>query len=369
MRICYSLLALVLLISCSSEKESVSFFTSDLKDFVADTLFFEKDLETKALPLVFTYQKSGGKEMLSGMVGYKLLQYDYQTGDLMNSHSFEKEGPNGIGGFISGNLVTEEGIFFISDQKQLIYSDFDGQIKDRLPLPQVPDERLAVNFSTMRGNPMAYDKEIRTLMAADVPFVLKEPNMQYEDWVWQFDWEKRESMPVKFSYPEKYREYYDDIELGVYAHTYSPGLKTHVVSFPVSDSLLVIDSEEKRWVSSKSTSEMTFQKGVVQEFDGFTAFLPSEETSRYKWILHDPYRDLWLRYVNLETKGEKDENRRNKSSFIVHDSNFQVMAELFFDNQQIAPEGFATPDGFFFKLLNPASDDVEVYVRVIFDFW
>ncbi|PSL02034.1 DUF4221 family protein [Cecembia rubra] len=362
------LLGIVFLFSCTDSKNEAVFFTADLTDFVVDTLYLEKDTLTKSLPHELVFLEQNGKSFLFGTVGRRMYQYSYPSGKLEGTVDFEIEGPDGIGGFVSGSLITEDGIFFISDQKAIIHTDFHGKVLDRYSLPKVPEERLAVNFSVVNGNRMHYDKEKRQLILADVPFVLKEPNMVYKDWVWKYDLENRLAEPISFSYPEIYNAYYDDPELGVYAHTFLDIGNFHLVSFPVTDSLLVMDGKSTKWIGSKSTTPLIFQKGKVDQDGGYTVFSPSWKTSRYKWVIFEPMSKLILRYIDIETKVSESGKIHNKSSFILHNLDFETIAELFFDNRQIAPSGFATPNGYFFKLLNPDSDDREAYIKVGLNF-
>ncbi|TVP54083.1 MAG: DUF4221 domain-containing protein [Mongoliibacter sp.] len=364
MRYFVSVFCLILLVSCSRSKEGSVFLSADLKDYIVDTLYLEKDTLTKNLPVEFVLLEENGRHNLYGIVGSKLFKYNYQTGELISSLTFEREGPDGIGSFVSGNLVTEEGIFFISDQKHIIQTDFQGQVLERYPLPEVSEERLGSNFTTMNGNRMLYDNKNKTLIFSDVPFVLKAPNMEYENWVWKYDLAKREVEPLKFLYPIVYLEHFDDPELGIYSHAYAITDKIHVLSFPVTDSLLVIENNSSRWVKSKSSEKMVFQRGFTEQRGELTVFSPSMETSRYKWVLHDPYRELWLRYTNIETKEGGESKYVNKSSFIIHNKGLEVIGEVFFDNQKISPTGFFTKEGFYLKLLDPSSEDYEKYVRV-----
>jgi hypothetical protein len=362
------LLGLILLFSCTDSKKAATFIERDLADFIVDTLYLEKDTLTRSLPDEFTYLEQNGKRYLFGYSRLRLYQYEYTTGKLLKTVYFDREGPDGIGSFVSGSLITEDGIFFISDQKHIVHTGFDGKVLGRYPLPEVPEERLAVNFSAVNGNKMSYDKEKKQLILADVPFVLKEPNMGYENWVWRYDLGKRSAEPIPFKYPEIYRQHYDDPELGIYSHTFLDFKNLHVVSFPVTDSLLVIDGKSAKWVGSKSATALIFKKGTTVQQGEYMVFSPSMETSRYKWTLLEPNSQLLFRYVDIQTKVIEEGEIVNRSSFILHNLDFETIGELFFDNRQITPSGFATPNGYFFKLLNPDSDDSEAYIKVGLNF-
>ncbi|MCH6197950.1 DUF4221 domain-containing protein [Aquiflexum sp. LQ15W] len=364
----YYFLLLAVVFSCNSkESKSPEFISGELTEYISDTLYFEKDEFTKNLPAKFAYLEQNDSIFLYAWYDKRLLKYGYPSGELLSSTNFFAEGPDGIGSFISGSLITEDGLFFISDQKEIVHTDFEGKVVSRFPFPSVPEERLAANFSAMNGNDMTYDAATKTLFLADVPFVLQEPNMNYRDWLWKLDTRSGNFEPVGFNYPEKYSEHYDDPELGVFAHTYLKDQDIFVVNFPANDSLLILDSDKSYWVDGRSARTLTFEKGKTEPRGEWTVFNPSMKTSRYKFTQYDPYRKRLFRYVNIETKESEIETYTNESSFVVLDSEFGKVAELFFDNQEILPSGFFTPNGFYLKLVEQENDDKEGYVRIDLD--
>lgn len=363
----YLFFLLAVVFSCNSKESKSEFISGELTEYISDTLYFQKDEFTKNLPAKFAYLEENDSSFLYAWSDKRLLKYGYPSGELLSSTNFFVEGPDGIGSFISGSLITEDGLFFISDQKEIVYTDFEGKVISRFTLPGVPEERLAANFSAMNGNDMTYDAATKTLFLADVPFVLKEPNMNYRDWLWKLDTRSGNFESVGFNYPEKYREHYDDPELGVFAHSYIIDRDLFVVNFPANDSLLILDSNKSYWVDGKSSKTLIFEKGKTEPRGEWTVFNPSMKTSRYKFTQYDPYRKRLFRYVNIETKESDIETYTNESSFILFDSEFGKVAELFFDNQKIIPSGFFTPNGFYLKLAEQQSDDREGYVKIDLD--
>lgn len=360
------LLGLILLFSCTDSKKEAVFITADLTDYIVDTLYFEKDEFTKNLPAKFAYLEENDSSFLYGWYDKRLLKYSYPSGELISSTNFFAEGPDGIGSFISGSLITEDGLFFISDQKEVVYTDFKGKVIRRFSLPAVPEERLIANYSEMNGNDMTYDVATKTLYLADVPFVLKEPNMDYRDWLWKLDTHSGNFESVGFNYPDIYKEYLDDPELGVFAHSYLKGQDLFVVNFPANDSLLILDSDKSYWVDGRSSRTLIFEKGKTEPRGEWTVFLPSMNTSRYKFTQYDPYQKRLLRFVDIETNESDTETSINESSFVVLDKEFRKFAELFFDNKKIMPYGFVTPNGFYLKLAEQESDDQEGYLKLNF---
>ena len=351
----------VLIVSCSKSKEESVFFTADLKDHIVDTLFLEKDTKTKNLPPELTYLETDGEGFLYAYVNYRLLKYNYPQGKLLEEQVFEKEGPDGIGTWIAGYLITENGIFFISDNKQIVRTDLRGKVVDRVELPVVEGERLSTNFSTMNGNSMTWISSEKKLIVLDVPFVLKEPNLSYQDWIWVFDFGTGDKSTVSFSYPEKYKSFLDDPELGVYSHKYVMG--NHLISFAASDSILVLEQGKKFWVDGKSSEPLMFEKGKVEPQGEWMVFLPNLNSSRYKWLLHDPHQKIILRHLVIGNEG-KDDLKLNKTSLIIFDEQLTKKGELLFTNAMFSGFGFYTPRGLYFKLIPQQSDDYEGYVRV-----
>lgn len=361
MRTMTILFGLILLFSCTDSKKGAVFITADLADYIVDTLYLEKDTKTKILPSDLTYIEIDGEEFLYAFVNYRLLKYRFPGGELLAVQEFEKEGPDGIGTWISGYLITENGMFFISDNKQIVRTDLTGKVVDRMELPEASEGRLSSNFSTMNGNSITWISSEKKLIVSDVPFVLNEPNLSYQDWIWFFDFENMKKNPISFKYPEVYKQFLDDPELGVYSHLYVKG--KHLISFPASDSVLVVEGEEKFWVDGKSSEVLKFEKGKVESQGEWTVFLPSLNSSRYKWMLHDPYQKIILRHLIIGNEG-KDDLKSNKSSFIILDEQLEKKGELFFSNEMFSGFGFSTPQGIYFKLIRQQSDDYEGYVRV-----
>ncbi|WP_373493465.1 DUF4221 family protein [Aquiflexum sp.] len=361
----YCFAVVVFSFSCSPKNpKSTGFFTGDLKEYIVDTLYLEKDTLTKSLPPSLAYVKSNGEEYLYAFVNYRLLKYSYPGGKLLSVQEFEKEGPDGIGTWIAGHLITEDGMFFISDNKQILRTDLKGKVLDRMGLPEVGEERLSSNFNTMNGNSMTWIGSEKKLIVLDVPFVLKEPNLSYGDWIWFFDFESKEKIPTSFKYPEEYKQFLDDPELGVYSHKYVSG--KHLINFPATDSLLILEGEKKFWVDGKSSEPLTFEKGKVEPQGEWMVFHPNLNSSRYKWMIHDPYRKIILRHIVLGTEERKD-LKFNKTGFIILDEHLEKKGELFFTNEMFSGSGFATPQGLYLKLIPQLSDDYEGYVRIRFD--
>ncbi len=365
----YILIPMILCFSCNRSGDQHEFEVVQLKDLVTDTLYFHKDDKTKSLPTVLHYIELPTGPVLMAFEDFRLLTYDYPSGRLRHVLQYEKEGPDGLGSWISGYLINEDGLFLLSDRHQVIWADLEGKILDRMDYPKVDEtKRLGPNFSTMNGNAMHWDRQARTLTVADVPFVLKQPNMEYTDWIWKFDFGKRQTKALSFTYPKIYSRFLDDPELGVYSGIFVPQMNTHVVSFPASDSLLVMDTAGGvRWVFAGSSKPLAFEPGTTEQQGEWVVFRPSTKTSRYKSLLYDPMSASLLRAVVIRAQGTESGAPYLEQSFVVLDHDFNRKKELFFRSDQFASTGFITPDGLHLKLANQISDDEVAYVRIGLD--
>src|SRR5690606_42143118 len=132
---------------------------------------------------------------------YRLLQYAYTSGKLVATQEYEKEGPDGIGTWISGHLIEAEEIFFISNAKELVRADHQGKGVQRYQLPEPAAERMGANYSTMNNNSMFYSLEENNLLIKDIPFVLKSPNLQYENWLLKLNLDTGDFEHIPLQYP------------------------------------------------------------------------------------------------------------------------------------------------------------------------
>ncbi|MBD8489578.1 DUF4221 family protein [Echinicola sp. CAU 1574] len=347
--------------SCNNQSENNSIFISGaLTDLVKDTLWLEKDLNTQSLGTDFTYIKKNGKELLCQFNGLRLLKYDYSTGDLFSIQGFEKEGPNGIGSFISGSLISEDSMLFLSGGKQLIVAEHDGKVLSRHDLPaQENTLRGSSHYATFVHNPIYLKGNIVTV--TDVPFVLKEPMLEYENWLLRYDLESEDDSYVNFTFPKKYREFLDDSEFSRYSHAYSTSKEEHYISFPADDKLLCIIAGKTTWVDAGSNEPMSFIRGTTEKSGEYIVFNPNHESSQYGTLQYSPSHGVIVRSAKLGVDLEQGiENR----SFIVLDDRLTKIAELTFTSNEFSSLGFFTPNGFYLKLGIQESDDKIGYAKI-----
>lgn len=111
-RLLYLFLALIT-IACSQSRKPVEIQQFDLSELIVDTLYLEKDTLTKNLGTNLYHFQTDSGEVLMTFNQHRLLTYSYPEGKILESVKFEKEGPEGIGGFIPGFLsIRTSSIFF-----------------------------------------------------------------------------------------------------------------------------------------------------------------------------------------------------------------------------------------------------------------
>ncbi|WP_296701796.1 DUF4221 family protein, partial [Algoriphagus sp.] len=278
-------------ISCSPKpKHEVQVF--DLSELILDTLYLEKDTVTKSLGSNFNFIANEEGEFLLTSIQHRFLKYSYPEGRLIRDQFYFNEGPDGIGNFLQVNFTDDSSSWFVSYQK-LIRADHFGKVLMRFDLPEGAEERLAINYNTLTGTKALNIGE--KVFIPDVPFVLKESLLDYEDWILEFDPIDSSINYIKFKYPIKYKEFVDDPNFASYQNGYNKTEKLHLISFPADDSLLVISPQSKKWVFSGVEDSMEFLVGKTEQRGEYTAFLPNYNSSKYTWVDYDPRSQVYLR--------------------------------------------------------------------------
>lgn len=363
----WTLLVVAFTSSCNTKEESKTpeVFFGSLEELIIDTVYLEKDVTINRLPASFTYD-AGSKSWVA-LDQTRLFTAPYPALDSITVQLLEKEGPNGIGPFSYGSLITEDYIFILNSPKELIQLDRSGQVLKRIPFP-TDIKRETSLFNVLKGQQLYWDQSSQKLFIPLVPFILKEGSFEEESWIWEADFTTNEIRPhISFAFPELYKEFLEDVELGTFYNTYAPERQAHVISLPASDSVMVIRADKKEWKYAGSTEQLQFLKGKTEQYGEMIAFVPNHESSRYAAIRWDPYRKHFVRNLIVSEKKIDDKVIRDHR-LLFFDSDFQKLAEIRLNAKLISPTPFFTPDGVFVKLLDNESDDYEGYVRLKTDF-
>lgn len=351
---------MIILASCSKEVEKqVPVF--ELKDLIVDTLYLEKDTLTKDIGSDFRFVKKGSEEFLVTSIQHRLMEFSFPEGELIRDQFYFDEGPEGIGSFISGSFVDDSTIWFLSNNK-LIEADLFGKVRNRFDLPEVSESRLAANYSTMQGNRISRSGE--ELIIADVPFVLKEANLEYENWILKFNTQNLSIDHLKFRYPGSYREFLDDPNLGPYNSTFTPS-GNEIISLPASDSLIIISGNEKKTVFAGVKDKMDFLPGITTQEGEWIAYHPNYKSSKFSWVDYDPLAQVYLRLAIVTTDSEENRSQGRKplTKLVILDSAFKKPMEV---TLPFPTRGFSTPKGYYLNIGYPHSEDEVAFVRLDF---
>lgn len=355
------IISTTLSISCTTKPEK-QIPVLDLKDLIVDTLYLEKDTLTKNLGANFNYIKRGNEEYLVTSQQHRFIEYSYPEGKLVRDQFYEAEGPDGVGSFLQVNFTDDSSSWFVANQ-ELIRADQYGKVQLRFDLPKNPSERLAVNYNTLSGTKaMNIDGKI---IIPDVPFVLKESLLAYENWLLKFDTEDSSINYVKFKYPKKYLEFLDDPTFATYQNGYNKTDNLHLISFPADDSLLVISANSQKWVYAGVSDRMEFLVGKTEQKGEYTAFLPNGNTSKYSWADYDPTHEVYLRVaiVRVDSEANRDQGKKPLTKLVILNKYFEKIAEVVFPSPV---RGFSTPNGYYLYIGYPHSEDEVAFGRLDF---
>lgn len=349
--------------ACTKTQKPTAIQYFELTDLITDTLYLEKDTLTKELGSDFTYFETDSGQILLTFRDNRLLFYSFPDGRLVKTQPFEREGPDGIGGFVTGNFIDTEAIFFLSQQKELIKANFDGKVIQRWVFPDAPPERLYHNYSTYLFNKIR--KLDNKLYFIDIPFVFLEGFADYEQWGIVFDTKKEIFENFSFKYPKEILQFTNDDQLGLFSHVLNTETKEHLVSFSISDSVLQIKNGKRTWHYAGTVEKLQFLKGNTSQQGEYTVFNPNHESSKFESLDIDTYSKKILRTVRI--KGPTIENPdQKKHRLLVFDYALSAEAELEFNTDEIGFYGFNTTKGYAVPLRTKTTDDLVAFA--ILDF-
>ncbi len=356
------ILICALVVSCTSKSDK-EVPILDLKDLVVDTLYLEKDTLTKNLGANFSYSKTDSGEVLATFINHQFLVYNFPGGKLLRKQKYEKEGPNGIGSFITGNFIDDKKLYFLSQQKEIIQCDFYGKVINRWNLPEIDRERKYANYSGHLYNKLY--KSGNELYFVDIPFVFQEGFENYEKWGMVFNTESHSFSHYRFLYPVNILDYTQDDQLGLFSHVYLPTSDEHLISFAISDSIAVVKNGKQTWKWAGTTESLVFKKGTTVPSGEYIVYQPDHESSKYNGLDFDTHAEKILRWVRI--KGPTQDNPdQQKNRLLIFDMEFQSEAELDFNIDEFGMYGFNTPKGYALSLHSETTDDVTTFA--ILDF-
>lgn len=362
LRSAFFLITSALLISCSSPSGR-QVPVLDLKDLIVDTLYLEKDTLTRDLKDDFNYYKTDSGEVLATFFGNQLRVYSYPEGKQLKKQLYEKEGPDGIGSFISESFIDRNRLYVFSQQKELIECDFEGNVLNRWDFPKVNEARKYANYSSAGFNKVR--KSGNELTFVDIPYVFIEGFEDYEKWGMIFNTETHTFSNFNFLYPHAITEYFNDDQLGLFSHLYLPENDEHLIGFAISDSIEVVKNGKQSWVWAGTSESLEFKKGTSVPSGEYIVYQPDHESSKYNGLDYDTHANKILRWVRV--KGPSLENlEQEKNRLLVFGKDLNPEAELEFKRKEIGIYGFNTPKGYAVSLYSETTDDCSAFAVLDF---
>ncbi len=340
--------ALLLIFPACDDKKSQKLITENFENLILDTLVLSKDLNTAAISPGLSYFETDSGKFLLDFRKLHLVGYHYPEGNKGFERFYQREGPDGLGDTDYKHTLTKNGIFVVEADRKIHQANYEGKIVQTWNLPSTPSDRLYSNYTVFPNNPITYSEN--KLIIPDVPYVLNEKLVRYEDWLVSLDLTSGDWEYISFPYPERMEEFYEDPNLGPYYHYFNPSVNQAIISFPVMDSLMIKEKNQITWVYAAPEDALVFKKGKTIPSGEFTVFQPDHSSARYTWITFAPFQKVYLRHVitGLTEENENTSGQSHVSKLIILDENFKKLGEI--ENLPNTYQGFSTPDGYYYYL-------------------
>ncbi|MEM6522262.1 MAG: DUF4221 family protein [Bacteroidota bacterium] len=366
---------LIVLVSCYPEpiKRSKIDFNDSLTLTSKDKIRFELDKYTGLISehLQYYHNNSNDSSYLVFLNTNNNSLYFYNLESLRRKVvRFPMEGPKGVGS-ITGFLVHNvDSIFLLASNQykiNLITNLFRGDLK-RQKFSLLTDSvglnsAKALGFT---GNSMIYgQKHLHILGVPDVSptsstFFQKAKNyytLSIED----------SSITAKSIYTDNYKNGPWPNQYLMYYWTFNRAINQFIVSPPVSDSILVMRGPNQ---ITKQYAGSQFVSSINPINNGLYDFKTRQEhyyfNPSYFMILHDPYRNVYYRFVEIENTRaieENDERMVSKvPSIIILSEDFIKIGEVALPPYEYFPiMSFVSPKGLFISkpVLKPSMMGIE----------
>jgi len=252
-------------------------------------------------------------------------------------------------------------IHYLSTNKW-ITAIVNGKVLFRIDLPQVSEDRLGANYSTFPSNPVR--KIGDTYLISDLPYVLTEKLLDYQKWMIKFNPRDSQTEFIEFTYPKKYEDFTDDSMFTTYCHSYNTDRNEILVSFPASDSLLVISPNSQKWIEPSPKENMDFLRGTTEAQGEYIVFNSNPKTSMDSWDHFESVsKKIRMSMITPDTDLIKEEGRSPLSKFIVLNENYQKESKVVVPFRS---SGFQTPVSYYLNLGSIRSQDEVANVRLDF---
>ena len=244
-------------------------------------------------------------------LNYRIYCYDLDSEALLKTWLFEKEGPNGLGSRVTSfKLLTDSTIIFHSYyRRELIFSKISGDVIQRVPLQ---NQNLAFSPITSQNQPFIYRDEEFLVYSGRTS---NREKLEDEWFILRYKTRDSSISDTGIRLPDFYQtssnEYFP-ADLSEPTLTFNSNRKTSLISFPLSDSVIVLNKNGDYSMQYLGTNYHDLgdplrkgsPKNPMEQIKDVMRF------SRYGSIHFDPYRHIYLRTYMSKTSDELlDANR------------------------------------------------------------
>ena len=318
-----------------------------------------------------------GEQILTFLNPYKyaIYFYNYENGELIRKIEYEKEGPNGILRLEGYYIKNMDSIYVFSGMVELALTDSTGHVKQRISLR---DNRTDREWA--RYYPQYFLSTVNPLIETQGKLILTgtEPSGIRDSLIRKFHFTscvdlKTGNVQFVHSYPEEL--YGSDVNWQDFYYTQgyreiSPSGEW-LYSFPVSHDVYItqLDAEGYKTVYAGSNVARTIRpinadrRNTPYEII-HTHFLNHD---LYFALLHDPYRNVYYRFMLQGMPDATIQTRIEEKSIVVilMDEQFNYMGETVIGPWEKWNWGnsFVTSEGLMIEYHDPDLDSEEEYLH------
>jgi hypothetical protein len=359
---------LLIIFSCSTENKKAT-YSGNLKDLIVGEFVLEKDSLTQYIHAKRVLSING-KSFLFSKVHTKIQFYDMETGKLAQEINFEQDGPNMVKGGPQVVLPLDLGNILVLNSLgnySLFYQS--EKLSDKSFI--LPKVRYLILNDNAQNATLVNDSTAWFVMLNKSAWSEEEPiPIDFKDWIVQFNFKSGESKNISFPLPKDYGGFLSDPMATELNLAYDSKRHIGYVSFPYSDSVIVIkESKEFSRIKLASIQKFNYKKFEKTVNGNSIMISPPKDGALQLAFLYDPFRDLILRIIKKGESGESEEslNRTKLYSLLVYDPNFELLGELKIDyepNTGFLNNFFVSEKGLFVNKPNQSSDDYYVFWHI-----
>ena len=310
---------------------------------------------------LYTFEDKGVEYLtFSDPSSRTILIYNLQSGELVKKVSFDSEGPNGIGSRVFGYYIKDfNHIYLPSDSKSIIHlTDTTGILRSQIDYSCTEDSLMphSAHYTNMNyvqlffmGNTLFVPQHLNRALG-EKKMVEESPIGIMVDTITG----KVTRFPMNHPYLIPYNQRLKAIGGTMESQQIYDG-KNLIVAFNKDEKLYKFDANgqmETFLVKSKYVPRLKFPK-VPDDF--MLSAKKLCEDADYRNIFYDKYRNVYYRFVSLETELEPNDDyvkikNAGKADFsiMILDENFNVLGETRFPAFTYVPHiCFINEDGLY----------------------